>query len=267
VTQHEDMFREAFESHEHLAPHMGAVYLGSQELYRRYLRRRRSAQVLSCAVLGAGLLAAGTHLPAGLLPGATVPTPPARVGTTTPPPSAPPVPTKLSQDELARDLEAFGRAGYGYDDAVRLAALWHTGADLGYVKAEAGSLLLAGRTLPIPPHPISATTGAVVSDTPSRGAMTTFLNAGYTYDDAVRLARLWKLADPADAKVMGGRALEAGRPMPFGPVATPQQMFWDAGYNLTDAERLATLWHVSVDNAKAEAGQRLLRGEKLPFQP
>lgn len=149
---HEDLIREAFESHEHLAPNLGAVYNGSQELSRRYRRRRRGAQVVGGTVLGAGLLAAGAHLPASILPGATVPGAPAGVGaTTTPPATARPVPTTLNESEVDRDIDAFTDAGYGYDDAVRLAALWHTSADLRYVKAEAGSELLAGRALPIPP--------------------------------------------------------------------------------------------------------------------
>lgn len=153
MTQHEDLIREAFESHEHLAPSLGAVYNGSQELSRRYQRRRRGAQVVGGTVLGAGLLAAAAHLPSSMLPGATVPAPPAGVGATTPTPpgGARPGPTTLNESEINREIDAFTNAGYGYEDAVRLAALWHTSADLRYVKAEAGSELLAGRTLPIPP--------------------------------------------------------------------------------------------------------------------
>jgi hypothetical protein len=265
VSQYEDMFRETFESHEYLAPNMGTVYLGSRELYRRYMRRRRSAQAVGGAVLGAGLLAAGTNLPAGLLPGATLPVPPARVGATTSPAAVPSVPTSLGEAEFEQDLDAFDRAGYGYDDAVRLAALWHTEAGLAYVKAEAGSLLLAGRTLPIPPHPIQA--DAATPDPDTRAALSAFFGAGYAYDDAVRLAKLWKLADPADAKVKGGAKLDAGQPLPFPPAPSAQRAFWDAGFDVTDAERLARLWHVSVDEAKIEAGQKLLAGQRLPIEP
>jgi hypothetical protein len=215
VSPYEDQFREAFESHEHLAPDLGAVYNGSQVLFRRYLRRRRSAQVVGGAVLGAGLLAAGTNLPAGLLPGATLPV--TRI-VTTPPATPPGVPPSLSQAELEPDLEAYSRAGYGYDDAVRLAAIWHTQADLGYVKAEAGHLLLAGETLPIPPH--ADPSGAPVSATPDHAAAAaraTFFKAGYTFDDAVRLAALWKLSDPGAAKIEAGKWLELGKALPFRP--------------------------------------------------
>lgn len=262
MTQHEDRFREAFESHEHLAPNMGAVYRGSQVLYRRYLRRRRSVQVVGSAVLGAGLLAAYSNLPPSLLPGATLPTPPARVGTTTTLPAAvPSIATSLSPEEYEGDLAAYDRGGYGYDEAVRLAALWHTDADISYVKAEAGRELIAGRTLPVPPHPIS------VHSSRSDTADESFSDAGYTYDDAVRLARLWNLPDAAAAKTKAGTKLEAGFPLPFSRPLTPRQAFWNAGYDSIDADKLARLWKVSVDEAKAEAGQRLLRGEKLPFKP
>jgi hypothetical protein len=220
VSPYEDQFREAFESHEHLAPDLGAVYNGSQVLFRRYLRRRRSAQIVGGTVLGAGLLAGGSNLPASLLPGATLPVTP--VVATTPPAAPHTVPTSLSQAELGPDLDAYDRAGYGYDDAVRLAAIWHTEVNLGYVKAEAGHLLLAGRTLPIPPHPDPSDAPAPASasasaDHDAAAARATFFKAGYTFDDAVRLAGLWKLSDPADAKIEAGQKLLAGEPLPIRP--------------------------------------------------
>jgi hypothetical protein len=262
VTEHEDQLREAFVSHEHLAPHLGEVYLGSQELYRKYRRRRLSAQVASGAVVGAGLLAVGSNLPAGLLPGATLPGPVVTV--TTPGRTTPPtVPTSLSEADLDRDLNAYDRAGYGYSDAVRLAEIWHTDADPGYVKAEAGRQLLAGGTLPIGPH------------ADDDRAIAAFANAGYTPGDAVRLAKIWKLPGPAEAKIAGGRRVEAGQPMPFPPRPADlkaardeaaRQKFWDAGYDSKDAEKLSALWHVSVDQAKVDAGRRLLAGRPLPLR-
>jgi hypothetical protein len=210
VTEPEDQLREAFESHEHLSPPLGAVYLGTQELFRKYRRRRRGVQVAGGAVLVAAVLVTGTNLPASLLPGADVPGP--RIDTVTVPP-APPMPTSMTQAELSKDLDAYSNAGYGYDEAVQLAAIWHTTVDLGYVKAEAGSLLRAGQTLPVSPHPRPAD-----SSTPEPGAaaaVDAFAAAGYSYDDAVTLARLWKLPDPDAAKVMAGRRLEAGQALPL----------------------------------------------------
>lgn len=257
MSQLDDQFREVFAAHEHLAPHMGAVYLGSQALYRKYMRRRRGAQVVGGAVLGAGLFAAGTNLPASLLPGAAPPVP-TRIST---PPMAVPssVPTSLSPAELTRDLAAFDQAGYGYDDAAELATLWHTGAKVGYVKAEAGRLLLAGQTLPIRPHPDPSAAASA--------AAVAFGDAGYTSEDAARLAEMWHLNSPSDAKVAGGTKLEAGKRLPFPARLGPRDRFWAAGYDVADAEKLAHLWHVSVDEAKTEAGRRLIAGKDLPIGP
>jgi hypothetical protein len=48
--------------------------------------------------------------------------------------------------------------------------------------------------------------------------------------------------------------------------------YFDAGYDLGSAEKLAKIWHMSsdpeqLDAVKAEAGRRLLAGEKLPVKP
>jgi hypothetical protein len=271
VSPYEEQFRETFESHEHLAPDMGAVYNGSQVLFRRYLRRRRGAQVVGGAVLGAGLLAGTTNLPAGLLPGATVAVP--TIGTGTPPAVPSSVPTALSQAELGRDLDAYDRAGYGYDDAVQLAAIWHTTVNVGFVKAEAGRQLLTGRTLPIPPHADpsdpSEPSGPVTPDRDAAAATAAFAAAGYNYDDAVRLAGVWKLAGPGDAKIMAGKKIEAGQPLPFRAVSDDAALrkYWAEGYDSFDGAKLARLWHVTVDQAKVEAGQKLLAGEPLPIRP
>ena len=44
-----------------------------------------------------------------------------------------------------------------------------------------------------------------------------YFAAGYDYDDAVKLARIWKLSDPGDAKVKGGKLLLAGKKLPIKP--------------------------------------------------
>jgi hypothetical protein len=181
----------------------------------------------------------------------------------------------VSPDELDRDLEAYDNAGYGYGDAVQLAKIWHAGAGVGFVKAEAGRRLLAGEALPIPPHPDSSDP-ATPSTGPDDVALSAFFDAGYTADDAARLARLWKLAEPSDAKIAAGKKLEADRRLPFPPAAAnlrtardeaAKQRFWDAGYDSKDAEKLSRLWHVSVSQAKVEGGQKLLAGETLPIRP
>jgi hypothetical protein len=278
VTQHADQLREAFESHENLAPDPGAVYARVEELSRKYKRRRRGAQVAGGAVLGAGLIAAGINLPAFLPGNATGNTGGNGIGVAAPNP-APSVAASYSDVDQQEDWAAYFKAGYGYDDAVKLAALWHTNANIGNVKAEAGRRLLAGETLPVTPTgnpstpPVSPDDPQVTAD---QAALDAFFNAGYTWDDAVKLAKAWHLSDPSDAKVMGGKKIEAHQALPFKPKpanlkAAKEQIavekFWNAGYDQIDAAKLAKIWHVSTYQAKVEGGQKLLAGETLPIKP
>jgi hypothetical protein len=275
VNQPADRLRETFETHETQAPDPGVVYARVQQLARRYQRRRRGAQVAGTAVLGAGLLAGAAQLP-GVLSGTA-----ARPGIRTDLPAAaapsvvPSVVPSRSGDEAQRDLDAYFAAGYGYDEAVRLASLWHSTADIGDVKAEAGRRLLAGETLPVRPAPQPTSTEPGLSDDES-AAYAAFFDAGYVWDDAVRLAHLWHLADPSDAKVRAGHQLAAHRALPFRPKPAnvraardeaAVEKFFHAGYDVDDAAKLGRLWHVSTWQAKIQGGERLLAGGTLPFRP
>jgi len=207
----QDRLREAFEAHENLAPDPAEVYARVQELARGYQRRRRGLQAAGGAVLGVGLIAGAVNLPAmlsGNSAGAA-----AIQFAAAPSPSASGKPT---QAELDKDWAAYFAAGYGYNDAVTLAKLWHlNGNDIGAVKAEAGRRLLAGETLPIKPGPEDSTPPSV--DPKEAAAVAKYFAAGYNYKDAVKLARLWKLSDPYQAKVLGGKKLLAGETLPIRP--------------------------------------------------
>jgi hypothetical protein len=277
VTQHADQLREAFESHENHTPDPGAVYARVQELSRKYKRRRRGAQVAGGAVLGAGLIAAGINLPAFLPGNATGNTNANGIGVGAAPAPVPSVAASYSDADSQKDWAAYFDAGYGYDDAVRLAAIWHSKANIGNVKAEAGRRLLAGETLPVKPTgnptPPPADPTEVKND---QAAFDAFFNAGYVYDDAAKLAKLWHLSDPSDAKIKAGKKIEAHQALPFKPKqanvkAAKEQTailkFWDSGYNQDDAAKLAKIWHVSTYQAKVEGGQKLLAGETLPIKP
>ena len=214
MIDHGDQLRAAFETHEHLAPDPAAVYARVQELARTYHRRRRGAQAAGGAVLSAGLIAGGINLP-GLLPGApgadiTMVAPGAIPAAASSAPSSPP-----SDAELQEDWDAYFGAGYGYDDALKLAKIWKMKGDVGTVKAEAGRRLLAGETLPIKPGPESPGSGAPTSTEERRVAA--FFAAGYDYSDAVKLSELWKTADPYHAKIEGGKRLLAGEKLPIQP--------------------------------------------------
>lgn len=269
MTDHGKQLREAFETHETLAPDPAAVYARVQELSRTYKRRRRGAQAAGTAALGAGLIAGAIQLPS-MLSG-----PSGGAGVAAPASAVPSVAPSYSQAELDRAWAAYFAAGYGYEDAVRLAALWRTDKNIGLVKAEAGRRLLAGETLPIPPHPdpsIPAT-----PDPDPAAALQAFFDAGYVWDDAVQLAELWKLPDPSDAKVAAGRKLQAGEKLPIEPKpanvtaakeSAAIEKFFAAGYDYHDAVQLARLWHLEdAYAAKVAGGEKLLAGQTLPIRP
>jgi hypothetical protein len=217
VTEYNEQLREAFERHEHLAPDPAAVYARVQELARTYKRRRRSAQAAGGAVLGAGLIAGAVNLPA-LLPAGpggsvAVVAPGAAPAASSPPPKTFPSrsPSELKQQQ---EWDAYFGAGYGYTDAVKLAKIWHSKSDIGAVKAEAGRRLLAGETLPIKPGPEDPSTDVITKE---EARVNAFFAAGYDYNDAVKLAKLWKKANPYAAKVEGGKRLLAGDTLPIRP--------------------------------------------------
>jgi hypothetical protein len=273
VTDHGEQLREAFETHEGLAPDPAEVYARVKELARTYQRRRRTVQVAGTAVLSAGLLAGSMQLPsvlAGQSGGARVGNPAGG-----PPSPVPSVAASYSPADLDKDLAAYFAAGYGYDDAVQLAALWHTNQNIGLVKVEAGRRLLAGETLPISPHPNPSDT-----DTPNpadEAALHAFFDAGYVWEDAVQLSALWKIADPSEAKVVAGKKLEAGQQLPIAPKpanvkaakdSAAIDKFLTAGYTYDDAVQLAALWKLKdAYAAKVAAGEKLLAGQTLPIKP
>ncbi len=117
----------------------------------------------------------------------------------------------------AVDLAAYFAAGYGYDDALQLAQLWHLTGDPATVKAEAGRRLLAGQTLPIAPTtPVPTPTGSAPVNAPDV-AVAAYFAAGYTYDDAVTLGKLWNIADTYQVKTDAGQKLLAGQTLPIKP--------------------------------------------------
>jgi hypothetical protein len=277
VNDHGAELREAFETHEHLAPDPAAVYARVQELARTYQRRRRGAQAAGGAVLGVGLIAGAINLP-GLVPDRQYGT--VTVGAA--PASAVPAlsasasasasaSTSPSEQELQKRWDAYFAAGYDYDDALRLAKLWNSKDDVGAVKAEAGRRLLAGERLPVEPDPGN------VADAKETARVDAFFAAGYDYDDAVTLAKLWKKPDAYAAKVEAGKRLLAGDDLPIKPgpedavpvtEAVQVEAFHRAGYDHADAVRLAELWKMDdVHAVKVEAGKKLLAGDALPIRP
>ena len=155
----------------------------------------------------------GTGVLAGLvtfsLPGSGPQDAGTTIGAAAPPaasPSAPP----LAEAERQRALDAYFAAGYGYQDAAALAKIWRTSADVTAVKVRAGEVLLHGQALPVRPQtPPPPTVPA--ADT---AAVKAFFARGYSYQDAVQLAKIWHLPTPWDAKLKAGRRLEQGQTVP-----------------------------------------------------
>jgi hypothetical protein len=300
MNQDADQLREAFVAHEYLAPDAAEVLAVAHVRARRYRRRRRAAQGAGGAVLGAGLVASSVAA-AGWLPnnngrhgGSTVslaappPLPNPSVSASpsplaSPAPFASPAlvssPTPLSSTQQEAALNAYFAAGYDYDNALALAQLWHMSGDPTTVKAEAGRRLLAGQTLPITPSPSAVASAAEDTD------VSAFFAAGYTYDDAVTLAKLWNGSDTYQAKIDAGKKLIAGETLPIAPGSQPTaptvvtgssdsastadlNAYFAAGYTYEDALGLASLWKIAdAYQVKVDAGAKLLAGQTLPIAP
>ena len=280
MTDHADQLREAFETYETQTPDPADVYSRVQELSTKYKRRRRGLQVASGAALAAVAVAGVVTLP-NLLPGnarntSTISFPAGAVPSSAAPSTIP----SMSQADLDRYWAAYFAAGYDYDDAVQLSALWHVKGDIGNIKAEAGRRLLAGETLPFPATPNSPEPTQDPNDPAikaEQAQLAAFFDDGYTWTEAVKLAKIWHLSDPSDAKVKAGKKLLAGETLPVKPkpanVAAAKQQkqvdaFFNKGYTVDDAVKLAKAWHLKdAWAAKVEGGKRILAGQTLPIQP
>jgi hypothetical protein len=278
VTEHGDRLREAFTKHENETPDPAAVYARVEELAQKHKWRRRGAQAAGGVALSAGLIAGITQLP-GILPVDPAATPAFQVAA---PPATPPTidpSAPLTENEVKEGLAAYFEAGFGYDNAVELAGLWKLGTDqIAQVKAVAGRKLMAGETLPVEAKQNPDTPATEEPPNPELDKQVEeFFLSGYDWDDAVKLAKLWKLADPYEAKIEGGKRLLAGETLPVKPdpkaaesgkQARLANIFWDAGYDGEDAEKLAKLWKMDdTYEVKVEAGRRLQAGETLPIKP
>lgn len=220
MNEHGDQLRTAFETHEHLAPDAADVYSRVQELSRSYQRRRWGVQA-GGAVLGVSLIAGAAFVVPGLLPGGQ-PDRGVSAGAATMPnmkPSASPAgPVTVTPEEalLEKQYAAYFDAGYDYADAEKLAKIWRSTGDIGTVKAEAGRRLLAGEKLPFKATPDAEDEGEAITPAQQK-KLDAYFAAGYDYDDAVKLAKLWKKSDPYQAKIEGGKRLLAGDTLPIKP--------------------------------------------------
>lgn len=172
----------------------------------------------------------------------------------------------VAHDPAQQAIDAYYAAGYKYEDALDLAALWNS-ADRNQAKTTAGTALRAGHALPF---------------TPGQGFQRSYTTAQQLHafaltdvDDpglADRLAASWKVSKQA-AKAKAGALALANKPVPL-QHPTPSAgdaaaAFFGAGYDYADAEKLAQLWKIDAYSAKIKAGQDLLAtpAVPLPIQP
>lgn len=242
-----EQLRETFAAHEHLTPNAIEVLRQANVRARSYRRRRRVAQATGASVLGAGVVVGSVALP-GLklhtasrsgtstaagssgvsLPGPSAPASAIGSAVASSDPSAPPSPsispspspTYTQEQELAE----YFADGFDYNDAMSLGALWNE-TDVLQIKVEAGQKLLAGQTLPITPS-VSTTAptpsanlslGPGVPNTAESKAEAAYFAAGYTYNDAVSLGKLWNETDILTIKVEAGQKILTGQTLPIKP--------------------------------------------------
>lgn len=130
--------------------------------------------------------------------------------------SLPVTPNGTPATPSERALNAFFTAGYDYNDAVTLGTLWHE-TDIGQVKADAGQKLLAGQTLPISPSTPTAPSDSAPASSADDPALAAYFAAGYNYNDAVTLGKLWHESDIGLVKADAGRKLLDGQTLPIAP--------------------------------------------------
>jgi hypothetical protein len=205
-----DLLVETFEAHEHLAPDAADVLSNVDAIARNHRRNRWIVRATGVSLVSAGVVAGAIAVP-GLVSGrSTTSSVQAATGAGSSPAADP------SSYTQAQELAAYFQSGYDYNNAVDLARLWNeSDATINKTKAEAGLKLLEGETLPVQPNNAPAP--------PEDKAVAAFFAAGYDYNDAVQLAKIWHDTQTYQAKVQGGQKLENGEPLPFPPSGNTSQ--------------------------------------------
>lgn len=200
-----DMLIETFEAHQPPTPDSLDVLTNVDAIAKAHRRNRWALRTAGISLVSAGIVAGSLGV-SGLLSSSASRGPSVEVGSSTGTGTGTQTANPPSEQD---ELTAFWDAGYDYNDAVKLAQAWNEpNKVVTKVKAEAGLKLLNGETLPVPPSGAPAT--------PEDKDVQAFFNAGYDYYDAQKLASMWN-ESTYQAKIDGGKKLEAGQPLPFKP--------------------------------------------------
>ncbi|MBI1340965.1 TIR domain-containing protein [bacterium] len=117
--------------------------------------------------------------------------------------AAPDLPAAPAQQPVIVPGDEYGTffaSGYAYCDAKLIGAYWNM--DIGETKALVGRKIMSGLAANIP---------GILRFARQSGTQCDFVDAGYAYEDAERLAQLWGLASVWDAKVKIGALATAGQ--------------------------------------------------------
>jgi hypothetical protein len=133
-------------------------------------------------------------------------------------------PSGTPETPVEKAQTAYFGAGYDYNDAVTLGQMWHE-TNIQHVKTKAGQELLDGQTLPIKPSDPSVPgtlTGTSASGLGSgaagdASALAAYFAAGYDYNDAVALGKVWHQTDTDQIKAAAGQKLLDGQQLPIAP--------------------------------------------------
>jgi hypothetical protein len=104
----------------------------------------------------------------------------------------------------------------------------------------------------------------------------TYIDSGYSFDDALVLSERWGIGDVYETKVKAGSYLMNGDTLADSPLADVAAadgyssdelaaLFRDSGYSYEDAQVLAQTWDVTADEAKVLAGIELKTVGALPL--
>ena len=150
---------------------------------------------------------------------------------------------------------------YTYCDAKVLAALWKVSVD--DAKANVGRKLSDEKYLSTQLTNARANAKNRIAKG-EKGTRCSFAEAGLTYEDAQKLAKLWKTTE-SNAKVMAEDKILAGGEKGLrqilgqgGATDTPTTAFLNQDkYSYCDAKVLSGMWKSSVEDAKARIGAKL----------
>ncbi|KJC64667.1 hypothetical protein [Agreia bicolorata] len=158
------------------------------------------------------------------------------------------------------DLAAFATSAYA-DDALNLAVVWETTPE--DARGKAGAKILAGVALPF-----GADEATTMSYTPDQ-QRTAFQYSFDTYPQLLALATAWGSGDMIEAKAEMGAVLLAHQSLPALPATVTNDQalraFQLAGFDDSDAVKLAGLWQTDTYSAIVRAGGEILAGKDLPL--